>query len=180
MRVEEGNSFLRAFVEVFSYAGLFDDEVKFKHSVINGVRICFDHNNHVNGRALLAGSRKVLADFPDVTLLEKRRVKDWEIMIDKSDCSVDDIDDQEQYSHIKGETPKKFGNIKDIVFARCEELGISIIPIGRKEEDKQLYEITTSQGTKYEVYFGNKVMFANLGNERDVPVGIEELINGYV
>ena len=180
MRVEEGNSFLRAFVEVFSYAGLFDDEVKFKHSVINGVRICFDHNSHVNGRALLAGSRKVLADFPDVPLLEKRRVKDWEIMIDKSDCSVDDIDDQEQYSHTKEETGKKFGNIKDIVFARCEELGISIIPIGRKEEDKQMYEVTTSQGTKYEVYFGNKVMFANLGNQRDVPVGIEELINGHV
>lgn len=65
-------------------------------------------------------------------------------------------------------------SIKDIVFEKCEANGIPVIP-GRIKDGKQMYYIE-NKGNKYEIYFDQKVMFANYNHLKDEPIGLEELL----
>lgn len=163
---EDFDGFLRQMSEFFSSLGIFDHEDNFQ-CIIKGVRECYEHNNFIHERKIQ--SRRVLNDFIDVATLLKRREDNWKVVLEN--CQMK----RTQAENVA--TPgahSVVGSIKDLVFLKCEEANIAIVPDVQKN-GKQMYVIERN-GESLQVYFGQKVMYVNYGDAKDVPMSLYELL----
>lgn len=160
---QEGNDFeefLKQFIEVFSCAGLLND-YNVLTTVHEGVSECCEHLNFVMKKDLV---RKPSKTFMDLNCLNKMKINDWKELLDKP---------HRKHSTPKFNSVKKLKSIKDIVFQKCEERGVPIIP-ARIEDGKQMYVIE-KHGIKHEIFFDQKVIFANYNGMKEEPIGLNEL-----
>lgn len=151
--------FLSYMIQTLAYVELLSDDEHFI-SIQQSVRECCEHFNLATKKEL---SSKKVPTANDIKAIENpyAKLKDIDKLIKKKSNSTNKV------TLVKP-------SIKDIVFEKCEANGIPVIP-GRIKDGKQMYYIE-NKGNKYEIYFDQKVMFANYNHLKDEPIGLEELL----
>ncbi|TID30469.1 hypothetical protein CANINC_000980 [Pichia inconspicua] len=150
--------FLLYVIQVLTYVGLLSDNDHFIR-IQESVRECCEHLNSVKNNSLRI--KKGKKDFTDLMRLRNQYVE-----------SIDKLTWKKPSASKKTVFVKP--SIKDTVFQKCQENGIAVIP-GKIKDGKQMYHIE-NKGIKFEVYFDQKVMFANYNGLKDEPIGLDELL----
>lgn len=160
---DDYEEFLKQLIEVLCCVGILNEYSAY-YCVQEGVRQCCEH---ANSRKDESSSAILREDFPDSKTLLETKVVDWRKILNKSPSNTK----PESRANVK----VKFSSIKDVVFHKCEKYGIPIIPGGTR--DGKQYYIIENKGTKYNVYFQQKIMFADYNGFSDEPIGIDQIFN---